>query len=67
MERKIDYVKLLNNVDEMIILLEYDAMRSAGKAKLNAGHIHALYEMKDRYEAKLKSKPGPKAKAVTEG
>ena len=47
----------------MINLLEYDAMRSSGKAKLNSQHLHSLYELKDRYETKMKSKPSPKAKA----
>ena len=54
--REIDYEVLLKNVSEMIELLEYDAMRSAGKAKMNSQHIHSLYEMKDRYTAKLETK-----------
>ena len=45
----IDYGKLLENVDTMINLLEYDAMRSAGKAKLNSQHLESLYVLKDRY------------------
>ena len=49
MERKIDYVALLNNVNEMILLLEFDSMRSAGKCKLNADTIDSLYRLKDRY------------------
>ena len=32
--RVVDYEKLLKNVNEMINLLEFDAMRSSGKAKL---------------------------------
>jgi len=62
---KIDYVQLLGNIDQMINLLEFDAMRSSGKAKLNSQHLESLYSLKDRYEAKLKSKPGPKPKAST--
>ena len=60
---KIDYQELRDNVATMINLLEYDAMRSPGKAKLNSQHLHSLYEMLDRYDDKLKSKPGPKPKA----
>jgi len=60
MNREINYETLLSNINEMISLLEFDAMRSAGKAKLNSQHLHSLYELKERYEAKLKSKPGPK-------
>lgn len=63
MSREIDYDVLLTNINDMIQLLEFDAMRSSGKAKLNSQHLHSLYELKDRYETKLKSKPGPKAKA----
>ena len=58
----IDYAKLLKNVEEMISLLEYDAMRSAGKCKLNSQHLHSLYELKDRYVA-MEAKPEPKAPA----
>ena len=59
----IDYNQLNMNVKEMINLLEFDSMRSSGKAKMNSQHLHSLYELSDRYEAKIKSKPGPKAKA----
>ena len=62
--REIDYSILLKNVEEMIILLEFDAMRSAGKAKLNSQHLHSLYFLADRYKADMavKAKPGSKAK-----
>lgn len=56
-KRDINYTVLLQNVEEMISLLEFDAMRSAGKAKLNCGHIDSLYNLKDRYEAMLKPVP----------
>ena len=56
MNRVIDYDLLIKNVEEMIALLEYDAMRSAGKTKLNSQHLHSLYELQDRYTKKL-SKP----------
>ena len=55
MNRVIDHKVLLKNLNEMIELLEFDAMRSAGKTKLNSQHLHSLYELKDRYEAKIKS------------
>ena len=55
------YGKLLENVDTMINLLEYDAMRSAGKAKLNSQHLESLYSLKDRY-VKMK-KPSVKKEA----
>jgi len=53
MNRKIDYKLLLKNVCEMIILLEFDSMRSSSKCKLNAPHLDALYRLKDRYETKI--------------
>ena len=53
MNRVIDYNEILKNVDQMIELLEFDSMRSAGKTKLNSQHLHSLYELKDRYEEKL--------------
>ena len=52
----IDYDMLKGNIDKMINLLEYDAMRSAGKAKLNSQHLHALYYLKELY-AKNHKKP----------
>lgn len=60
MQHKIDYDTLVKHISTMINLLEFDAMRSSGKAKLNSQHLHSLYYLLDRYEAKLKSKPGPK-------
>ena len=65
MNRVIDYNILLANVEEMITLLEFDSMRSAGKCKLNANTISELYNLKDRYETKLAAakKAAPK-KAV---
>jgi len=49
----INYTTLLKNVEQMINLLEYDAMRSAGKAKVNVHPIHDLYELADRYREML--------------
>ena len=60
---KIDYNRALENISEMINVLEYDSSRSPGKAKVNAQGLVALYSLQDRYEAKMKSKPGPKPKA----
>ena len=34
---------LVKNMKEMINLLEFDSMRSAGKAKLNSQHLHSMY------------------------
>lgn len=49
--RNIEYKKLIEHIEEMINLLEFDAMRSAGKAKLNSGHLESLYSLLDRYKA----------------
>jgi len=51
---EIDYQKLLDNYNSMINTLEYDSMRSGGKAKLNAETLNNLYSMKAMYEEKLK-------------
>ena len=52
----IDYEGLVANIDTMINLLEYDALRGPGKAKLNSQHLHALYYLKELY-AKNHKKP----------
>ena len=52
----IDYIMLEKNIDTMINLLEYDSMRSAGKAKLNSQHLHSLYELKAIYVKKNSKK-----------
>ena len=49
----INYTTLLKNVEQMINLLEYDAMRSSGKAKVNVHSIHALYQLAERYHEML--------------
>ena len=49
----INYTTLLKNVEQMINLLEYDAMRSSGKAKVNVNSIHALYQLAERYHEML--------------
>ena len=53
---KIDYVLLKSRADEMINLLEYDSMRSAGKMKMNSQHLHSLYYLSDKYEEKMPKK-----------
>lgn len=53
---EINYNDLLINVDKMIDTLEYDSMRSPGKAKMNAGTLVDLYSLKDRYTS---MKPTP--------
>ena len=62
--REIDYNTLLDNVEQMIGLLEYDSMRSAGKCKLNGVDLNNLYSLKDRYEAMLKGAKTQDAKAT---
>ena len=54
----IKYDVLLDNVNTMINLLEFDSQRSSGKMKLNSQHLHSMYYLKDIYEAKVK-KPTP--------
>ena len=59
--KEVDYEALLDNVNSMISLLEYDAMRSPGKAKMNSQHLHSLYFLKEKYEEKMKVKSKPKS------
>ena len=47
---------------EIINVLEYDSMRSAGKAKLNADKLYYLYALKERYTKIQNSNNSPKAK-----
>ena len=58
--KQIDYEVLMRNIDMMINTLEYDAMRSAGKMKLNAANINELYSLKDRYARSVKKTPTKK-------
>ena len=60
MERTIDYKLLVERIDEMISLLEFDSMRSAGKTKLNSQHLHSLYFLKDKYASFVKKSPNAK-------
>ncbi len=49
----------------MINTLEYDSMRSGGKAKLNADALANMLALRDRYAAKLKTTTAPVKKEVT--
>ena len=60
--RKIDYEKILNNIETMINTLEYDSIRSGGKVKLNAEDLLNLIELKKYYTAKQNSKKQPAKK-----
>jgi hypothetical protein len=60
--RIIDYPQLVKNYDNMIETLEYDSMRSGGKAKLNADALFNMLALRDRYAAKIKA---PIKKEVT--
>jgi len=51
---EINYKQLLSNYEQMINTLEYDSMRSGGKAKLNADTLNNLYTMKAMYEKNIK-------------
>ena len=48
----IDYEQLIANIKNMINLLEYDSMRSPGKAKLNCNQLEAMHGLLDRYSFK---------------
>lgn len=48
----IDYEQLVANLKNMINLLEYDSMRSPGKAKLNCNQLEAMYSLLGRYASK---------------
>ena len=56
--KEIDYARLIENIDTMINTCEYDSMRSAGKAKMNADVLYHLHSLKDRY-SKIKPKTVP--------
>ena len=66
---EIDYKQLLNNYNQMINTLEYDSMRSGGKAKLNADTLKNLYVLKEKYEQLIQknSKATPKKEVSING
>jgi len=59
--RKIDYDKILSNIDTMINTLEYDSIRSGGKVKMNAEDLINLIELRKHYIAKQNSNKQPVA------
>lgn len=50
----------------MIETLEYDSMRSGGKAKLNAPVLANMHDLRDRYTARL-AKPVTKTAPTKKG
>lgn len=56
----VDYAKIIENMEEMIGVMEYDSMRSPGKAKMNATTLDALYSCVTRYKAMMTKKPAAK-------
>jgi hypothetical protein len=60
--REIDYDQILVNIKTMINTLEYDSMRSGGKAKINAQVLCNLIELEKHYTAKMNSNKQPTAK-----
>lgn len=62
--REINYEQLLANYREMINVLEYDSMRSAGKSKINAGTLADLHSLAERYQ-KLVNSQQPSVKKET--
>jgi len=63
--REINYKEIINNIDEMANTMEYDAMRSPGKMKLNADTLLSLHSLRSIYEDKLPKTP--KKKEVKNG
>lgn len=47
--REINYRALKENMEDMINALEYDAMRSPGKMKVNAESLYYLQMLKKHY------------------
>jgi len=61
--QQIDYNKLIENLETMVNALEYDSMRSPGKAKMNAETILAMINLASHYKDKT-SKPSIKPAEV---
>jgi hypothetical protein len=53
---EIKYEQLIENYDQMINTLEYDSMRSGGKAKLNAETLYHLHSMRSKYKELIPAK-----------
>ena len=64
-QHDIDYEVLVENYKHMCNVLEFDSMRSPGKAKMNSQHLHSMLWLIEKYEAELKKQP--KAKVSKEG
>ena len=61
--KDIDKSLVVSQLKTMINVLEYDSMRSAGKAKLNSQHLHSMYWLlQNVYEVPAAKKPGPQKK-----
>ena len=60
--KPINKEELVKNMKEMINLLEFDSMRSAGKAKLNSQHLHSMYWLLEN----VYNKPAKPVKKVEE-
>jgi len=61
--QQIDYNKLIENLETMINTMEYDSMRSPGKAKMNAEVILGMSKLVSHYKDKT-SKPSIKPAEV---
>ena len=61
MANQIDKDRIIDNLEQMINLLEFDSMRSAGKAKMNSQHLHSMYWLLDNvYNKPAAKKPAAK-------
>ena len=60
MEHQVNKEEIVKQIKQMINVLEYDSMRSAGKAKLNSQHLHSLYWLLMNVYEKKSPKGGTK-------
>ena len=60
--KDIKYELVQKNINEMINVLEFDGMRSAGKIKINAQTLYYLHQLNAHY-----SKAAAKKQPVKEG
>tara|TARA_B100000963_G_C22518580_1_gene621911 strand:- start:796 stop:999 length:204 start_codon:yes stop_codon:yes gene_type:complete len=65
--REIDIDALLNNYKEMINTLEYDSMRSAGKAKLNSEKLIHMHSLVNHYSKIKNSEKASPKKEIANG
>ena len=59
----IDHKVLLENIEKMILIMEFDGMRSPGKAKMNAANLVDMYKLKDIYTSIVNKKAPTKKEA----